>query len=303
MFSRFAVYFDEVVRSGSIRKASERLHISPSAIDRHMLLMEEKLGVRLFERMPQGLRLTAAGEVLITYVRRWRRELGHAMAQIDDLTGLRRGEVTVAIAEGAIDFVARALTRFREDYPGIDLNVVVAGAQAVGDSVTEGQVELALTFNPPEGHGFRVERTMVYQLGAVVAPGHPLAQRTEVGFAECAEHGLVLPDESLSYRQVIDNLWTRTVGGRTRATINANSIGLLKALVQGGRGVGLLTKLDVTAETAEGRLVFVPLAESNIPLSVLSLIIASGRTLSVPASLLLNHLAQVMRESGVGGVG
>jgi DNA-binding transcriptional LysR family regulator len=160
------------------------------------------------------------------------------MAQIDDLTGLRRGEVTMAIAEGAIDFVAGALTRFREDYPGIDLNVVVAGAQAVGDSVTEGQVELALTFNPPEGHGFRVERTMVYQLGAVVAQGHPLAQRSEVGFAECAEHGLVLPDESLSYRQVIDNLWARTVGGRTRATINANSIGCSRPCYRAGAAWG-----------------------------------------------------------------
>lgn len=303
MFSRFAIYFDEVVRSGSIRRASERLHISPSAIDRHMLLMEEKLGLRLFERLPQGLRLTAAGEVLIAYVRRWRRELGHAMAQIDDLTGLRRGEVTLAIAEGAIHFAASAMTQFREQYPGIDLNFIVAGAQAVGDSVLEGQVEIALTFNPPDGQGFRVERTMVYQLGAVVATGHPLADRAEVAFADCAEYGLVLPDETLSYRQVIDRVWAKTMGGRTRGAIQANSIGLLKALVQSGPGVGLLTKLDVTAEIEDGRIVFIPLAEPNIPLSVLSLITASGRTLSMPASLLLNHVAQQMRDSGVGGVG
>ena len=73
MFSRFTLYFDAVVRAGSIRRASERLHISPSAIDRHILLMEENLGVQLFERLPQGLRLTAAGEVLVTHVQRWRR--------------------------------------------------------------------------------------------------------------------------------------------------------------------------------------------------------------------------------------
>ncbi|HZV08987.1 MAG TPA: LysR family transcriptional regulator, partial [Novosphingobium sp.] len=167
MFSRFALYFDEVVRAGSIRRASERLRISPSAIDRHMLLMEEELGVRLFERMPQGLRLTAAGEVLITYIRRWRREWGHAVAQIDDLLGLRRGEVTVAMAEGAADFVARAIAPFRDQYPGIDLNFVTAGASVVGEKVLEGQAEIGLTFNAPEGQAFRVERTMVYQLGAV----------------------------------------------------------------------------------------------------------------------------------------
>jgi len=62
-------------------------------------------------------------------------------------------------------------------------------------------------------------------------------------------------------------------------------------------------KRGATAELAEGKLVFVPLAETNIPLSMLSLISVSGRTLSVPASLLLNHPAQVMRQSGVGGAG
>ncbi|MFT4026616.1 MAG: LysR family transcriptional regulator [Novosphingobium sp.] len=303
MFSRFAVYFDEVVRSGSIRRASERLHLSPSAIDRHMLLMEQRLGVRLFERLPQGLHLTAAGEVLIAYVRRWRREQRQAMAQIDDLIGLRRGEVTLAIAEGAIDFVARAMPPFREKYPGIDIKFVVAGAQAVGESVLEGSVEIALTFNPPDGLDFRVERTMVYQLGAVVPPGHPLADREEIAFADCAKHRLVLPDETLSYRHIVDKVWAKTIGGHTRGGVYANSIGLLKALIQSGLGVGLLTKLDVTAEIADGQLIFIPLAEPKIPLSVLSLISASGRTLSAPASLLLNHLAQVMRESGVGGAG
>jgi DNA-binding transcriptional LysR family regulator len=303
MFSRFTVYFDEVVRSGSIRRASERLNITASAIDRHILLMEEKLGVRLFERRPQGLQLTAAGEVLIGYVRRWRREQRHALAQIDNLSGLRRGEVTLAVAEGAINFVAHATTSFRKQYPGIILNFVVAGSQAVAAAVVEGEVEIALTFNPPDGLGFRVERTMVYQLGAVMPSGNPLAGREAVAFADCAEYTLVLPDETLSYRQVIDAVWVKSVGGRTKGAMYANSIEMLKALVQSVPGVGLLTSLDVTAEVADGRLSFVPLADPKVPLSVLSLIAASGRTLSVPASLLLNHLAQAMRESGVGGAG
>jgi DNA-binding transcriptional LysR family regulator len=77
-------------------------------------------------------------------------------------------------------------------------------------------VDLALVFNPPEGAGLRVERTMVFQLGAVVAPGHPLADLGEVSFAECVDHGLLLPDETLAYRAVIETLWARTMGGRVR---------------------------------------------------------------------------------------
>jgi DNA-binding transcriptional LysR family regulator len=303
MFSRFTLYFDEVVRSGSIRRASERLNISPSAIDRHILLMEENLGVQLFERMPQGLRLTAAGEVLITHVRRWRRELRHARAQIDDLRGLRRGEVTIALVEGVAEFVAGPLIDFRRQYPGIDHSIQVAGAQGVVDLVLEGRAEIGLTFNPPNVPTVRVERTLVYQLGAIVPPGHPLAGRAEVGFAECADHGLVIPDDSISLRAVLDTMWARTIGGRVRGATTASSIGLIKALVLRGGGVGMLTAIDVAGEIASGTLMHIPLAEPNVPLSVFSLVTAGGRTLSVPASLLVQHIAQVMRESDAGGVG
>ena len=303
MFSRFTLYFDEVVRSGSIRRASERLNISPSAIDRHILLMEQNLGVQLFERMPQGLRLTAAGEVLITHVRRWRRELRHARAQIDDLRGLRRGEVTIALVEGVADFIAPALVGFRAQYPGIDHSIQTAGAQGVVDLVLDGRAELGLTFNPPAVQTVRVERTLVYQLGAVVPADHPLAGRAEVGFAECVDHGLVIPDDTISLRAVLDAIWARAVGGRVRGAVTASSIGLIKALVLRGAGVGMLTAIDIAGEIASGTLRHIPLAEPNVPLSVFSLITAGGRTLSVPASLLVQHVAQAMRDSDATGIG
>ena len=303
MFSRFAIYFDEVVRSGSIRRAAERLHISPSAIDRHILLMEEKLGLPLFERQSQGLRLTAAGEVLITHVRKWRRELVNAQAQIDDLRGLRRGEVTIAIAEGVVDFLADNLMPFLSEYPGIDQHFIVAGAQVVADYIQQGRAEIGLTFNPPDSPGLRLERTLVYQLGAVVAPGHALASRHEISFAECHDHRLIIPDESLSYRSILDGIWARTIGGRVRAAINANSINLIKTLAKAGAGVAMLTEIDVATEIAAGDLVFIPLNDAAVPLSVLSLVTASGRTLSAPASLLLQALAKAMREADQGGIG
>ncbi len=63
-FSRFLLYFTEVARQGSLRKASEVLHVSASSIDRQILRVEEQLDMPLFERHPSGLRMTAAGEIL-----------------------------------------------------------------------------------------------------------------------------------------------------------------------------------------------------------------------------------------------
>jgi DNA-binding transcriptional LysR family regulator len=61
-FSRFLRYFMAVGRLGSIRKAADELNVSASAIDRQILNAEAELGMPLFERLPTGLRLTAAGK-------------------------------------------------------------------------------------------------------------------------------------------------------------------------------------------------------------------------------------------------
>jgi DNA-binding transcriptional LysR family regulator len=78
-----------------------------------------------------------------------------------------------------------------------------------------------------------------------------------------------------------------------------SSIGLIKSLAIRGAGVGLLTAFDAISEIQAGSLIFVPLSDERIDLSTLSIVSASGRTLSVPASLLIQHLAQIMDQQGV----
>jgi DNA-binding transcriptional LysR family regulator len=303
MLSRFALYFDEVAKRGSIRRASEVLNIAPSAIDRQILRMEARLGVPLFERRPQGLRLTAAGELLVGTVRRWRRDLRGVEAQIDELRGLRRGEVSVAMVEGAAEFITRSLQGFSQRYPGIVYRLQVSQSQAVVDLVLKGEADIGIAFNPPDGHEIRVERTLIYQLGAVVLPDHMLASRDEVTLAECSDHPLVGPDETNALRGILEGAWARNVGAPPRFAATASSIALIKSLVLKGIGVGLLTPIDVAAEVAAGQLRFVPIGQAKLPLSVLSLISASGRPLATAASLLVQHLAAAMLEEEAPTVG
>jgi DNA-binding transcriptional LysR family regulator len=294
MFARAAIYFDEVAKLRSIKRASERLHIAPSAIDRQILQLEGQLGTRLFDRSPQGLRLTGAGEVLVDAVRRWRREYSRVEAQIDALKGMRRGEISIALVEGATQFLARNLRQFQVRYPAIGYKLQVAGSQAVVDAVLRGDCDVGLTFNPPESHGLRVERTLIYRLGAVMRPDHPMAAGADVSLLACADHALIVPDESISLRDVIDRAWAGAVGGPHRFAIVASSVTAIKTLALEGMGIGLLTSMDAFAEIDRGDLVFRPLAEEKVPLSVLSLVSGSGRPLSVSASLLLQHLGGAM---------
>ena len=299
LLSRAALYFDEVARRGGLRRAADVLHIAPSAVDRQIIQLEEEMGTQLFERTPTGMRMTAAGELLIDGVRRWRRDLQRIRSEIDNLVGLRRGSGVIGLVEGATEFIAGAVASFQQRYPAIQFRMEVFGAQGVIDQVMAGDIDVGVTFNPPNNPVIRLDRTMIYRLGLVVHPDHPLAGRKEISLAECASHPLIVPSETLSLRRVFDIAWGRHVGGPPRAVAEVSSIGLIKSLAIRGAGVGLLTAFDAISEIQAGSLIFVPLSDERIDLSTLSIVSASGRTLSVPASLLIQHLAQIMDQQGV----
>ena len=100
LHSRLLNYVDEVARTGSIRKAASHLNVAASAISRQILALESQLGTPIFHRLPKKLILTAAGEVLIGHVRQTLKELTRAQGKIEELKGLRRGEITVAMMSG-----------------------------------------------------------------------------------------------------------------------------------------------------------------------------------------------------------
>jgi DNA-binding transcriptional LysR family regulator len=298
LFARGAIYFDEVARRGSIRRAAEHLHIVPSAVNRQILQLEESFGVPLFERLPQGMRLTTAGEMLIDSVRRWQLDLRRVQSHMDDLHGLRRGEVSIALVEGAADFFAESLSGFHSRYPGIAYRLHAAAALTVADLVLSGEYELGLTFNPPKSNSLRTEAKLGYQLGIVARPDHPLAMERTTSLARCSKYPLVIPDETMSLRRVLDELWAKNIGSELPYSAVASNVGIIKSLVKNGFGIGMLTSLDALTEIRAGELKFISLTEEKIPPSVLCIVSASGRTLSVPAHTLLRHLSQHLSELG-----
>src|SRR3982075_4679352 len=123
---RFLRYVDEVARAGSIRKAADVLHVPASAVNRRIMDLEEELGAPLFERRPRGVRLTAAGELFVRYIREQTGDVERMKSQIEDLKGLRRGTVRIACSQAlALDFLPREIAEFRTRHPFVAFDVKV----------------------------------------------------------------------------------------------------------------------------------------------------------------------------------
>lgn len=271
IFSRFVRYFEEVARRGSVRSAAEFLNVAPSAVDRQILMGEEELDAALFERLPKGMKLTPAGDLLVNNVRRWQKEYERVKIEMENLQGFQGGRIRIATTESmAGPLLAQQLAAYNRRYPRVSMTVQVALTN-VPDMVAAGEADIGLTFSPTANRPLRIQRQLELPLGLVVPPGHPFAARSAVHFSECAQFPLIAPDESLLLRGKID-MSAAKAGANLRPTVAVNNFAIMISLVASGLGVGFLTRLEVLQEVRAGRLLFVRLADKGLPTSTMSLV-------------------------------
>ena len=291
-FSRMLIYFAEVARQGSVRKASETLNVSASAIDRQVLAAEEMLGVQLFSRMSSGMRLTAAGEILLRGEQDWRRDFRRIKEQIEDLSGLRRGHVRLAVIEGMVQgFLPEIIDRMRRDRPGIDLDILVLPNDGIAEAIMAGDCDAGLCLNPQSSRDISVRAFREVPLGVALPAGHDLSRKAGLKFSQLVELELIRPLPPLEIAEQFAAL-EAVVGIRTRAALASNNIDMIRSLVVRGSGISVVSRLDVSAEVAEGRITFVPLTDAALRPATLALCHAKQGQVSGACQILMRMIEE-----------
>jgi DNA-binding transcriptional LysR family regulator len=297
-FSRFLRYFMVVGRLGSIRKAAEELNVSASAIDRQVLRVEADLGVKLFERLPTGLRLTAAGEILMAAGGRWQKNLLDVTAQIEDLQGLKRGHVDVAVIDAlAKGYIPRIVQSIQRQYPGISIGLKVLENDQVRLAIAQGDVDFGVFFEPQSYKDLTVRAFVDVVLGFVTPTGHPLGQKREARFSSCVDLKLVVPAEPLAVCQQVAVLEGVT-GVVMDKAVSCDHIQMITSLVTQGVGIGILTSLDVIPEVRSGLLCFTRITDAVLRPMTLALCTASARTPSHAAAIVLAEIENSFQQLG-----
>lgn len=143
-------YFLEVARSGSLRKASERLNVSRSTVQRRILALEKGLGVRLFERLPSGYFTTQAGEVMLTATTRMEEEALTADRMLAGTDARLSGTIRVAVPGAVLaNPMIREFAAFTNTHPYVHLELLTAYRPA-DLARREADVALRITNDPPE---------------------------------------------------------------------------------------------------------------------------------------------------------
>lgn len=280
---RLYVYLDAVARAGSIRKAAATLHVASTALNRKILEAEEDLGTPLFERLPRGVRLTAAGEVMLSFVRRSLSELEAATSNIEQLQGLMRGVVRLGCAESVgTDIVPRIVAGWQAKHPGVQFHIQVGGTQSLMASLLEDEVELVVAHDPPPGQQVKVLADMPQPLHVMMRPDHALASRKTLRLADCEAYPVALGDASFGSRRLLDAHVARS-RIRLRTVAESGSVETIKAFARHGDALCFQFEAGTRRDTALGELVSVPLTDAGLAGSRLQLVARAGRTLPIAA--------------------
>ena len=285
-------YFQLVARLGSIRQAAQSLNIAPSSVSRILRQLEDELGTPLFERVRQRLKLTSAGELMLYHARTSLSELNRACSEINDLHGLHRGTVSIAIIESvARGLMPAALEEFWRRHPAITVDIKVMGSQQAANAVAEGECDLAMVFDVRVPRTIRRIATAALPLGVLALPGSRLAEKKELRLFDLAGEKVILSDASLTLGASIEEAFSRSLTDLARRS-RTNSIGLMVELAKRNLGTVLQTRVGIEQEIAEGVLTFVPLRDSKLNPRKLMLLSRSEKEMSDAASALGKLLAQ-----------
>lgn len=281
---RLLLYVDAVARHGSIRKAADALNLASSALNRQILDLEQDLGSALFERLPRGVRLTAAGEVFVAYSRQAISELRVVESQVEQLRGLVRGQVSVAAVESvAGELLPAAITQFQSAHRNVRFNVRIGVPDELVAALIADEVDLILTHYPPPKKKTVIVAAAEQTLCALMSGDHPLAGRDDLHLRHCVAYPLALGDTTLAGRGLIEQALAQA-SFELDPRLVSNSVETMKAFARMNRGVCFqFRKRGDTANLSEG-MVAVALADAQLQQAKLFLATRRGRVLPVAAA-------------------
>jgi len=286
---------EAVARLGSIRKAAERLAITPSALNRRVMAFEAELGEKIFERLPRGVRLNPAGELLLHAGRRQLADMERVRSQIADLSGVRRGHVAIACSQAlAPYFLPEQITLYAAQHPAVRFDVTVADHAEAERALLSFAADVALIIGPVERVETQPVLSVAQTLMAVMAADHPLAARTSLRLRDCLEWPLALPKAPFGGRRLLERAAARLTRPLEPA-FESNSFEHLKAVAMRSRAIAFQFSVGAPQGREHG-LASVPLDRRDVPDGALVAAQLRGRTLPVAAARFLDQLVRTLLQ-------
>jgi DNA-binding transcriptional LysR family regulator len=185
--------FVAVAERQHVTRAAADLNLTQSAVSAAISTLEARHDVKLFDRVGRGVVLNPVGEAFLAEARAVLARAAAAEASLADLSGLKRGRLSVYASQTIASYWLPArLARYHRTYPGVDIEVAIGNTAEVAKAVADGLAEFGLVEGEVDDPALSRRTVGHDQLVVVVGRDHAWASRDSVAAAELAQSPWVL---------------------------------------------------------------------------------------------------------------
>jgi DNA-binding transcriptional LysR family regulator len=269
MITKHFPFFLAAAEEENFQKAAARLNIAQSALSRHISALEEDLGgVRLFERLPRGVRLTDSGEQYLADVRRILESVDEATLRVQRVERGQTGHIRVAFTEAvaAQPLLAEALRRFQSGFPEVQIDLISMRSKNQREALRKGRIDIGFFYaEAGDEEAFDWIPIMTDDFLLALPPGHRLAGAARITLDDLAGEPLIFPSKwhaPSTHERMMAEFRKRNIAPNIVA--ENPSADILNCLVSAGIGVGFLitSQKDRAPATVELRAI----ADFSVPL-------------------------------------
>lgn len=247
--------FKKVADLSSFSLAAHELRLSQPSVSYQVKELEESLGLPLLDRLGKRVQLTEAGTVLYTYARRALDVLDEASVALEEMRGIKRGNLRVgASTTVGIYLLPAALGAFKKLHPGLVISLEIGTRARVQEQVLRSELDLAVVGPALKDPDLAILPFISDELVVVAPAGHRLAGRRGLVLKDLQDQPFVMREPASGSRWSFEKA-ARKAGAKLTVAMELGSNGAIKHAVESGLGLAVISRYACALELSSGRLV------------------------------------------------
>ncbi|KUF29259.1 MULTISPECIES: LysR family transcriptional regulator [unclassified Lysinibacillus] len=227
-------YFMAVCEELHFTKAAEKLGISQPTLSQQIRVLEDELGMPLFDRIGKKIVVTEAGSLLFSYATEMLTTLQNVKDAINDLQELQRGQISVGIMPSDLDYrITQLVIDFHQKFPKVKLRILAS--IDIMRQVLENEVDIGIGTNVGPDDRLVIIPLRREEYVLTVSQEHPLANQTAITIAELKGLPMVMYPEGFFGREIVEEA-VKKHGFQLHSILETSSVTSIMNLVRANIG-------------------------------------------------------------------
>lgn len=280
--------FEVTARRGSFTRAAEELFLTQPTVSIQMKQLTKAVGLPLFEQVGKRLYLTEAGRALLSTCQDIFERLDQFDMTVSDLQGLQQGQLRLSVVTTAKYVIPRLLGPFCQQYPGIDVALIVTNHESILERLKENLDDLYIPSQVPEMMDVFSQPFLENPLVVIASRHHPLAGTGDIPLERLNNESFIMREPGSGTRQAVEQLFdAHNISIRVRLELGSNEA--IKQAVAGGLGISVLSRHCMALEGQTGQIAILNVEGFPIPRHW-HIVHPKGKHLSVVAQTFFKYL-------------